>query len=216
MDIDPNKYLLNEIFVSLQGEGTQVGRPVIFVRFSKCNMSCHFCDTEYNTVWNSFSLEELVQYIQSTFINAVASNEMSIPAVLLTGGEPTLYNLKPLLEVLKALKYWVGMESNGTIDYSEYAHLIDHITVSPKAPKGLAVTFASELRLVTQSFVTMSYMQEIERKIRASNYYLSPMELNGSFESSLKKAYYLLDQSRILCEKRWELSIQTHKLSNVR
>ena len=54
------KYLINEIFYSLQGEGKHTGHPFIFIRFSNCNLKCSFCDTEFKKVNFELTKEELM------------------------------------------------------------------------------------------------------------------------------------------------------------
>ena len=73
------RYRINEIFYSLQGEGRNVGRAAVFVRFAGCNLQCSFCDTDFSS-YREMSEEDIVDAV------------MSFPArfVVLTGGEPTL------------------------------------------------------------------------------------------------------------------------------
>ena len=50
---------VNEIFYSLQGEGARAGEPSIFIRLAECNLTCNFCDTEFNS-YKEMSLEEKI------------------------------------------------------------------------------------------------------------------------------------------------------------
>lgn len=214
--VESNLIAMNDLFASYQGEGTQIGRPVIFTRVSKCNMSCWFCDTNYEPVIGEYSPSELFDLIEDVYLHNMDIFCHSQKAVLLTGGEPSIYNLEPLLKLLKNHGYWVGMESNGVNDTGAWVRdqLIDHLTVSPKAPKGLNATVAHEVRLVTQSFVDIEYMQRLENAVLADKYYLSPMEVNDQF--NFIETYKLLDQARYQCEKPWAMSLQTHKLAGIK
>lgn len=213
--VDSDLIAMNEIFTSVQGEGAQIGRPVIFTRVSKCNMSCYFCDTNYQPVWLELTSEQLMTKIEMEFHDSFQAGIMNEPAVLLTGGEPSIYKLEPLLKMLKDRDYWVGIESNGRNDFSEWRQYIDHITISPKAPKGLGMRVADEVRLVTQQWVDIFYLAKLEKEIDAEYYFLSPMaDANGEFDFS--KVYKLLDDSRRYCDKEWRLSLQTHKLAGIK
>ena len=74
-------YKINEIFYSLQGEGYYSGTPAVFVRFSGCNLSCTFCDTQHQP-GTMMSLQEIVQEV---------NKYPNVPLVVLTGGEPSLF-----------------------------------------------------------------------------------------------------------------------------
>ena len=112
-------YRINEIFYSLQGEGLRVGTANIFIRFSGCNVNCSFCDTKHE-VYSEMSIEDIFNDINQYFCKSV----------ILTGGEPTLQNLKPLIDKFKKNDYFIAIETNGT--NSIQGLNLDWITVSPK------------------------------------------------------------------------------------
>ena len=70
---------VNDIFYSLQGEGHNVGRAAVFIRFAGCNLRCPFCDTEFES-FREMTADEIIE--------AIAPFESRF--VVLTGGEPTL------------------------------------------------------------------------------------------------------------------------------
>ncbi|ELY52141.1 7-carboxy-7-deazaguanine synthase QueE [Natronococcus jeotgali] len=115
---------INELFYSLQGEGTLAGVPSVFVRTSGCNLRCWFCDS-YHTSWEPtharMSLEEILAEVDS---HAEADH------VVLTGGEPLLHEGSvDLLEALEARGYHTTVETNGTIHREAP---IDLASISPK------------------------------------------------------------------------------------
>ncbi|WP_306057164.1 7-carboxy-7-deazaguanine synthase QueE [Natronococcus wangiae] len=115
---------INELFYSLQGEGTLAGVPSVFVRTSGCNLRCWFCDS-YHTSWEPthawMDLEAIVDEIES---HAEADH------VVLTGGEPLIHERSvDLLEELDDRGYHTTVETNGTI-YRDAP--IDLASISPK------------------------------------------------------------------------------------
>ncbi len=115
---------INELFYSLQGEGTLAGVPSVFVRTSGCNLRCWFCDS-YHTSWEPTGawlsigeiIEEVRRYEQASH-------------VVFTGGEPLLHSESvSLLEALAEEGYHTTVETNGTI-YREAP--IDLVSISPK------------------------------------------------------------------------------------
>ena len=92
-------YHLVEIFESLQGEGRNTGRPVVFVRFAGCNLACPWCDTDVRKKFSA-SLDDLVAEVKSH----------QAKSVILTGGEPSLVKgMAELISALKAAGYWIGV-----------------------------------------------------------------------------------------------------------
>ncbi|MFC5971093.1 7-carboxy-7-deazaguanine synthase QueE [Halomarina salina] len=123
-DIDASEALpINELFYSLQGEGTLVGTPSVFVRTSGCNLRCWFCDS-YHTSWEPtgawLSVDDIVERVE----------EFDAEHVVLTGGEPLVHEASvDLLDRLADRGYHSTVETNGTV-YRDAA--IDLASVSPK------------------------------------------------------------------------------------
>ncbi len=97
--------LVNEIFLSVQGEGLMTGYPTVFVRFTGCNLRCSYCDTTYAYyAGNEMTPEEIM--------NAIKGH--GYRRVCLTGGEPLLQGgMQDLLNRLKG--YRVTIETNGSV-----------------------------------------------------------------------------------------------------
>ncbi len=125
-------FLVNDFFVSLQGEGPAIGEPAAFIRLSGCNLACAYCDTAHE-VGRPMEVDAILDAIRSW------------PArVVLTGGEPLLAGEK-LVELAAAVSTagrMVDIETNGTIaPPSELAGLIDNYVISPKlSNSGVSVT----------------------------------------------------------------------------
>jgi 7-carboxy-7-deazaguanine synthase len=117
--------VINEIYLSLQGESTFAGLPCIFVRLTACNLRCSYCDTAYAfNEGRKMSLEEIcveVRKLAAPFSNSKLKTQNSkLPLVELTGGEPLLQkNSLPLMKQLCDDGFTVLLETSGALDISQ-------------------------------------------------------------------------------------------------
>lgn len=118
---------ISEIFFSLNGEGILIGIPTIFVRLSGCNLRCTWCDTQY--AWEKGSKMSL----QETLDRVLQCDNGFCSWVLLTGGEPLLQDIGPLIDALHRKKYLVGIETNGSL-YESCLKKCDFISADLKPP----------------------------------------------------------------------------------
>ena len=193
-------YHLVEIFESLQGEGRNTGRPVVFVRFAGCNLACPWCDTDVRKKFSA-SLDDLVAEVKSH----------QAKSVILTGGEPSLVKgMAELISALKAAGYWIGVETNGTIEPAWFGQ-IDYVACSPKAEYAERVKLqkANEVRIVASSEDIVGFCQAMRARIAATDYYISPCERGGEIDfATAKSVLGKLDG--------WSLSVQLHKILGFR
>ena len=111
------KYKVTEIFDSVQGEGTTIGRLATFVRLAGCNLRCAWCDTpQRNTVRYELTAEDIAR-------------KCFRRTVVITGGEPLLQDIVPLVRRLRWYRRYVVVETNGTIPPPR---IQAHWVVSPK------------------------------------------------------------------------------------
>ncbi|AHG78095.1 7-carboxy-7-deazaguanine synthase QueE [Mannheimia varigena] len=194
-----------EIFESLQGEGFNTGMPAIFVRFGKCNLTCPWCDTNYNQ-FEAWTLSEILAKVKSY----AAKN------VIITGGEPTIQpNLSLLLEQMKQAGYFLAIETNGL---KEIPPQIDYIATSPKRMyqekyQRRCIEFANEVRIVVDGEV-QEFCEQLETQIKADHYYLSPCEVDGKM-NLLETITQLGLLNQRANKPKWQLSIQTHKIVGI-
>ncbi|WP_250160187.1 radical SAM protein [Caloranaerobacter azorensis] len=116
---------VNEIFLSIQGEGISTGLPTIFVRLTGCNLRCSYCDTTYSYNYgNHMTIQQVINKIES----------YGYKRVCITGGEPLLQ--KDIINLLEKLTdYEVNIETNGSIDISKYKLIEKHrFTMDVKTP----------------------------------------------------------------------------------
>ena len=194
------QYDLVEIFESLQGEGRNTGRPCVFVRFAGCNLACPWCDTDVSRRFSQ-TLDELIAEI----------GQYKAKSVVLTGGEPTCVEAMPeLVAALKERGYWIAVETNGTCD-APWLQFADYVACSPKAefPNSLALSRADEVRVVASSEDAVGFCREVQGRIAATDYYVSPCERNGEMDfATAKSVLSKLDG--------WSLSVQLHKILGFR
>ena len=191
-------YDLVEIFESLQGEGRNMGRPCVFVRFAGCNLRCPWCDTD---VAKRFSVS------RADLLREIAG--FKAKSVILTGGEPTLAAEMPeLVAALREAGCWIGVETNGTVA-ADWLGFVDYVACSPKRGAELALTAADEVRVVAEDAQTADFCRSVRERIAATDYYVSPCDRGGEIDLATAKA--------VLAElDGWSLSVQLHKLLGFR
>lgn len=115
--------VINEVYLSLQGESTWAGLPCIFVRLTACNLRCSYCDTAYAfTEGTRRSLTEILAKISglaAAYEGLTTETGTRLPLVELTGGEPLLQPASgSLMRELCELGYTVLLETSGAHDIS--------------------------------------------------------------------------------------------------
>ena len=208
-------YSVKEIFLTVQGEGGQAGRPAVFLRFSGCNLwnglerdratsVCTFCDTDFvgtNGVGGGkFSTPVALA-------DAVAGlwrgGEGDPRLVVCTGGEPLLQLDEALIAALHARGFEIALETNGTLPAPSG---VDWICVSPKADAEVVQTSGQELKLVyPQPGVDPARFEGLGFE----RFWLQPMD-GPDREANTQAAL-----AYCLTHPRWRLSVQTHKYIGV-
>ncbi len=199
---------VNEIFVSLQGEGHFTGKPSIFLRLSGCNLQCPFCDTDHSA-GTPMSEDEIAESIA-----AYAPRH-----VVITGGEPSLFLTGSLVDKLHALNKFVAVETNGTHPLPQG---VDWITLSPKFPffatpqaaaaAQIRIPRCHELKAIFISTETFSAHEAALRSIPADNYYVQPCHTPNDQQN---KAIIADAVKWCINHPQWSLSLQTHKLLGI-
>lgn len=211
------KYAVKEIYYTLQGEGINVGRPAVFLRFAGCNLwsgreadrgsaVCRFCDTDFvgtdGPGGGSFVSAEILSAAVASMWPSNGSKGVR-RLVVCTGGEPLLQLDDSLVEALHRHGFQVAVETNGT---QVPPHGLDWICVSPKAGTALAVVAGNELKLVfPQSGADPTQFEDLA----FDHFLLQPMD-GPEVERNTELA---LDYCR--AHPKWRLSLQTHKLLRI-
>jgi 7-carboxy-7-deazaguanine synthase len=200
-------YTVKEIFLTQQGEGANIGRTAVFIRFSGCNLwsgreqdrakaVCQFCDTDFVGGRRMSATEIVAEAV------ALWPGELRRFCVL-TGGEPLLQVDETLVSTLHDNDFSVAIETNGT---QSLPCPIDWVCVSPKAGAPLVLQDADELKLV---YPQSGLAPEALAGFRSVHRWLSPMDAPNRSENTQAAATYCRDHPE------WRLAIQAHKFWSI-
>ncbi len=212
-------YAINEVFYSLQGEGMRVGTSNIFIRFAGCNLACEMapgpkspggfdCDTEFAS-GRKVTLDELYDWAMES-IRITTGKDETDPMygrwLILTGGEPALQVDKEFIDFWKGRGCKIAIESNGSLPLPD--GWFDWRTISPKvAEHAIKQRYAEEVKYVR------GYGQDIPKTVViADNYLISPA-FDGN---SIHPKTLAWCEKLCLSNPKWRLSIQQHKLLQIR
>lgn len=203
MLINKGEYLpVMEEFYSLQGEGYNTGKAAFFIRIAGCDIGCHWCDVKESWDANIHSVKS---------VNELVSNVISAGAksVVITGGEPTQYNLQKLTLKLKEKNIEVFLETSGAYAITGY---FDWICLSPKKrklPLEENYTKANELKIVVYNYHDFKFAEQLSQKVNSKCQLFLQPEWSRQ-EEILPKIIYYIQQN-----PKWKLSLQTHKYINI-
>ena len=191
-------YPVMEAFATVQGEGAYTGTPSWFLRLGGCDVGCVWCDVKES--WDAdahprVSIETIVQ-------DALESGRK---VVVVTGGEPAMYDLAPLTDALRAAGLRTHIETSG-------AHPLtgswDWVTLSPKKFKACredVYPLADELKAVVYHRSDMDWAAGHADKLREDcARYLQP-----EWDKRDEATFWIL--SWIATRPGWRISLQTHK-----
>lgn len=189
-------YKVNEIFYSLQGEGFWTGTPMVFVRFSGCNLKCPWCDTSHEN-GIEMTADEILRSVHD-------ASEGRCHRVCLTGGEPLLQVDASLLDAFHASNYTIHVETNGTLPRPDG---LDWVTMSPKGKTVLSDP--DEIKLIFEG----GTLDLDKWEALCGNLFLQPCDTGDPVTNKniLNKTIHYLKQN-----PQWRLSLQTHKLIDIK
>ena len=223
--------LVNEIFWSIQGEGHFTGTPAVFVRLQGCDVRCPWCDTGYaldvraenrlsdNSTQVLAKLGSDPRYTAADadwLVGQLLARKSPIRHLVLTGGEPFMQDIVPLLERLEREHFMVQVETSGTRPLPAPALERTWITLSPKLAKlplpenweranelKIPVLHPSDLTVLAPFLEKLEGLERLHRPLVS----LQPVSQN-------REATRLCIE---LCMKNnWKLSLQTHKFIDLR
>jgi len=193
---------LMEEFYTIQGEGYNTGQAAYFVRIGGCDVGCHWCDVKES--WNA-------ELFPPTPTDAIVANVKKYPAkaVVVTGGEPLMYNLNYFCSELKKEGIRRFLESSGAYPLSgEW----EWICLSPKKnspPLKPIYKKASELKVIIANKGDFDWAEKNARLVNENCIlYLQP-------EWSKAEMLMPLITEYVMAHPQWKVSLQSHKYMNI-
>lgn len=191
-----------EDFYSIQGEGFNAGKPAYFLRLAGCNIACPYCDTK--GAWNrlQYPLRKITDIVDKIAKSGAVR-------VVVTGGEPTMYNLDKLTAMVRDMNIELLLETSGVYPITG---LWDWICVSPKKHKKPAVdniSIADELKVIVGEGNDFSWAEECRQYVNDKcKLYLQPEF--SSFDTMIDAIVEYVKKNSV-----WNISLQLHKFINV-
>ena len=193
---------LMEAFHSIQGEGFFSGKSSYFLRIGGCDVGCHWCDVKESWDPNLHPLTEVDKIVEDI-------KKYSVKIVVITGGEPLMWNLEYLCKKLRNLDLKIHLETSGAYNLSGE---FDWICLSPKKnlkPLNEVQVIADELKVI------VSNKNDIKWAIDQSNKVNSDCKLYLQPEWSKKELVLPKIIDFVSKNQNWRISLQTHKYMNL-
>ncbi len=153
-------YPVHEMFYTFQGEGSSMGLPAFFIRLYGCPVKCTFCDSAgtWHPDWTPKHVERVGS---SALVNAVLQSGCHLAVI--TGGEPTIFNLWDLTTALRAAQIDVHLETSGAFDIKG---LFNWIVLSPKRaelPLSQNIQRANEFKVIVEKPEDIGFFDNVLR-----------------------------------------------------
>ena len=193
---------LMEAFYTIQGEGYHSGKSAFFLRIGGCDVGCHWCDVKES--WNA-------DLHPPTEIHKMIDQILANPAktVVVTGGEPLMWNMQPLTDRLHNNGMSVHIETSGAYPLSGD---FDWICLSPKKnnpPKDAIIPLTNELKIIIHNLNDFKWAEQYAAKCSSNcKLYLQP-EWSKVQEMMPHITHYVMKHPK------WNVSLQTHKYMGI-
>lgn len=196
------QYPIMESFYTIQGEGMHTGKAAYFVRLGGCDVGCIWCDVKES--WNA-------EDHPFTSVNEIVSNAKhhNGKIVVITGGEPLMYDMTPLTMELKSNGFITNIETSGAYPMSGYW---DWVCFSPKkfkAPHESIYPLANELKVIVFNKSDFDFAEKHAELVNES------CELLLQPEWDKREEMLPLIIEYVKSNPKWKISLQTHKIIGV-
>jgi organic radical activating enzyme len=195
-------YPVMEHFYTIQGEGFYTGSAAYFIRLGGCDVGCVWCDVK-----ESWDASIHPQMTVETLVKLVTDAKAKL--VVITGGEPAMYDLNPLVDVLKAEGVQVNIETSGAYPIQG---ALDWVCLSPKKfkfPIKEALIKADEFKAVVFHPSDIAWANSFVADLKPGcRLYLQP-------EWSKAESITPLIIDFVKEHPQWQISLQTHKFLNI-
>ena len=192
---------LMEAFYTLQGEGYHKGSAAYFVRIGGCDVGCHWCDVKES--WDA------EKHPPTAIETIVAEAQKHSDTIVVTGGEPLMWDMGPLTSSLKKAGLQTHLETSGAYPLTGDW---DWVCLSPKKrmlPLQEVYTQADELKVIVYNHSDFDFAEEQAAKVGDScKLFLQP-------EWSRRESAIPLIVDYVMKHPKWKASLQTHKYLNI-
>lgn len=192
---------LMEEFYTIQGEGYHKGTAAYFIRIGGCDVGCHWCDVKES--WDA-------NIHPPTDADTIAQNAARYSdTIVVTGGEPLMWDMNPLTRKLKSLGLQTHIETSGAYQLSGDW---DWICLSPKKrmlPTEKVLEKANELKVIVYNKSDFDFAEKYADQVNDNCIlYLQP-------EWSVREKIVPLIVDYVMNNPKWKVSLQTHKYLNI-
>ena len=196
------QYPVMEHFYTLQGEGAFAGQAAYFIRLGGCDVGCVWCDVKES--WDAGVHPKMT-------VSAIIAAAQQYPGriAVITGGEPSMHELKPLTDALHHAGFRTHVETSAS---SPLSGDWDWVTLSPKkfkAPLEENMHLAHELKIIVFNKSDFKWAEEYAALVPAECKLYLQSEWDKRDEMSLLIIEFIQQNPR------WQLSMQTHKYLNI-
>lgn len=197
-----HKLPVMEAFYTIQGEGKNTGKAAYFIRLGGCDIGCSWCDVKESwpaELHPAYTVEELLEMVNSS----------GTRNVVITGGEPAMYNLMPLTQALKAEGYYIMLETSGAYPIQG---TFDWICVSPKkfkAPLKENLAIADELKVIVYNKNDLQWGPAFAPQLKPNCVRL----LQAEWSKWQQMTPLIVDFVKNNTD--WQISLQTHKFMQI-
>lgn len=191
-----------EQFYTLQGEGEFSGQAAYFIRLAGCDVGCHWCDVKESWNVEEHPVKSIEQIVQD-----VAQFPASI--VVITGGEPLMYDLEPITKLLHSKGKRTHIETSGA---HKPTGTWDWFCLSPKKfkmPVEESYALADELKIIVFNKSDFSFAEEMAIKVSPKTKLLLQPEWGKQDEVLPMMISFVKEYPK------WKISLQTHKFLNI-
>ena len=192
---------LMESFYTIQGEGFHKGAAAYFIRLGGCDVGCHWCDVKES--WDA------LLHPPTLTTEIVENTTQFSDTVVVTGGEPLMWDMSILTKLLKEKNKSVHIETSGAYDLSGNW---DWICLSPKKrklPKNEIYQVANELKMIIYNKSDFEFAEREATKVNQKCVlFLQP-------EWSKRDLVMPLIVDYVMQNPKWKVSLQTHKYLNI-
>jgi len=216
------EYKINELFETIQGEGTFTGQPSIFIRLQGCPVACSWCDTKHT--WE-ISLDEQVKTLVITdkkqetaqwatftienILTLIKTKAYQAKHIVITGGEPCMVDLTPLCLAFESRGYSTQVETSGTFEVNVTENC--WVTVSPKVNMrgglpvlGSAMKRANEIK---HPVATEQHIDDLQNLLKNHCIIDTPVYLQPISQKNHATTLAI----KTCIANNWRLSVQVHK-----